>query len=76
MPAAMKKSITTKEVEDMYKNEKQRSVELVFYNLGLRKSIGQRKPSKDLLKELNEDISVTSNGEFPINRINHPYNKL
>ena len=47
----------------MYKNEKQSSVELVFYNQGLRKSIGQRKPSKDLLKEHDEDKSETNNGE-------------
>jgi hypothetical protein len=59
----MKKRISKKEVEAMYKNEKQRSVELVFYNEGLRKSIGQRKPSKDLLKELDEDTSETINGE-------------
>ncbi|MFC1845384.1 hypothetical protein ACFLZ5_11445 [Thermodesulfobacteriota bacterium] len=59
----MKKRISKKEVEAMYKNEKQRPVELVFYNEGLRKSIGQRKPSKDLLKELDEDTSETINGE-------------
>ena len=59
----MKKRISKKEVEAMYKNEKQRSVELVFYNEGLRKSIGQRKPSKDLLTELDEDTSETINGE-------------
>jgi hypothetical protein len=60
----MKKRISKKEVEAMYKNEKQRSVELVFYNQGLRKSIGQRKPSKDLLKERDEDKSETNNGEI------------
>lgn len=59
----MKKRISKKEVEAMYKNEKQRSVELVFFNEGLRKSIGQRKPSKDLLKELDEDKPETNNGE-------------
>jgi len=59
----MKKRVSKKEVEDMYKNEKHRSVELVFYNQGLRKSIGQRRPSKDLLKELDEDKSETNNGE-------------
>jgi hypothetical protein len=59
----MKKRISKKEVGAMYKNEKQRSVELVFYNQGLRKSIGQRKLSKDLLKELDEDKSETNNSE-------------
>lgn len=59
----MKKRISKKEVEAMYKNEKQRSVELVFFNEGLRKSIGQRKPSKDLLKEFDEDKPETNNGE-------------
>ena len=56
------KRISKDEVEAMYKNEKQRSVELVFYNQGLKKSIGIRKPTTEFLKEFDEeqDQSATS----------------
>ena len=56
------KRVSKDEVEAMYKNEKQRSVELVFYNQGLKKSIGIRKPTTEFLKEFDEeqDQSATS----------------
>ena len=56
------KRISKDEIEAMYKNEKQRSVELVFYNQGLKKSIGIRKPTTEFLKEFDEeqDQSATS----------------
>jgi hypothetical protein len=50
----MKKSIK-KRIEKMYKNINNRPVELVFYDKGLKKSIGLRKPPSDLLRELDDD---------------------
>jgi hypothetical protein len=52
----MKDNIKRK-IEKMYKNVKNRSVELVFYGNRLKKSIGQRKPTSDLLRELNDELN-------------------
>jgi len=50
------------EIEAMYKNEKQRSVELVFHNQGLKKSIGIRKPTTEFMNECDDeqDSSVST----------------
>lgn len=40
----------------MYKNVNSRFVELVFDGYKLKKSIGQRKPTSDLLRELNDEV--------------------
>jgi len=41
----------------MFKNVNNRSIELVFYGNRLKKSIGQRKPNSDLLRELNNEMN-------------------
>jgi hypothetical protein len=46
-----------RKIEKMYKNVNNRSVELVFYGNRLKKSIGQRKPTSDLLRELNDELN-------------------
>ena len=51
----MKDNIKRK-IEKMYKNVSNRSVELVFYGNRIKKSIGQRKPTSDLLRELNDEL--------------------
>ena len=45
-----------RKIEKMYKNVSNRSVELVFYGNRIKKSIGQRKPTSDLLRELNDEL--------------------
>ena len=52
----MKDNIKRK-IEKMYKNVSNRSVELVFYGNRIKKSIGQRKPTSDLLRELNDELN-------------------
>jgi len=52
----MKDNIKRK-IEKMYKNVNNRSIELVFYGNRLKKSIGQRKPTSDLLRELNDELN-------------------
>ena len=42
------------EIEAMYKNEKHRSVEVVFHNQGIKKSIGIRKPTREFMKECDD----------------------
>ena len=56
---------TKDEIEAMYKNEKQRSVELVFHNQGLKKSIGIRKPTSEFMKECDyeQDPSPNNNDD-------------
>ena len=51
----MKDNIKRK-FEKMYKNVNSRSVELVFDGYRLKKNIGQRKPTSDLLRELNDEL--------------------
>jgi hypothetical protein len=53
------------EIKAMYKNEKQRSVELVFYNQGLKKSIGIRKPTNEFMKECDDkqESSASNNND-------------
>ena len=46
-----------RKIEKMYKNVSNRSVELVFYGNRIKKSIGQRKPTSDLLRELNDELN-------------------
>jgi len=43
------------EIEAMYKSEKQRSVELVFHNQGLKKSIGIRKQTTEFMNECDDE---------------------
>ena len=52
----MKDNIKRK-IEKMYKNVNSRSVELVFDGYRLKKSIGQRKPTSDLFRELNDELN-------------------
>lgn len=52
----MKDNIKRK-IEKMYKNVNNRSIELVFYGNRFKKSIGQRKPTSDLLRELNNELN-------------------
>lgn len=56
----MKDSIKNK-IEKMYKNINNRSVELVFYDRSLKKSIGIRKPPSDLLRELDDEFCEKEN---------------
>ena len=46
-----------KKIEEMYRNVNNRSVQLVFYDKRLKKSLGIRKPPSDLLRELDEEIA-------------------
>jgi hypothetical protein len=51
----MKDNIKRK-IGKMYKHVNGRSVELVFDGYRLKKSIGQRKATSDLLRELNDEL--------------------
>ena len=53
------------DIETMYKKENQRSIELVFYNQGIKKSIGIRKTTPEFMKECDDiqDSSASNNND-------------